>query len=311
LPNPAEIPNITKIEYSFAPDFPQENTFEHSITSAPEIDEIFTIDLDQLTIGFHTIFVRLTDENSANSFTQAKTVFKNSESGEIREITQMKYYFQLDESDAVFFYPEVNTTIEEQLEVSLTELDYGFHKMYFQVKNTAGVWSMRYSKPIFKEKVEIAWNIARLEWYFSGSDANEYSIFTYDFSEQTISIEDAFDISLLHLTQGNEYVLHLVAIDENNNRSLEQQFSFTQNFIPRNLEISKTDEIVLLEWDEIIGATNYKVFSSDLPESDFQIDTSGTFNGTTWQTSISQWKKFYYVIAEKEESNFVKMRKRK
>jgi hypothetical protein len=306
LPNPVELANLTKIEYAFTADFSDSETI---LVSATAIHETFAIDLDHLSLGFHTIFIRIIDEHSVKSLTQAKTIFKTHSPHLISDIVEIKYYFELDESDAVFLYPEANTTIEEQVEVSLVELDFGFHILYFQIKNAAGIWSMRFAKPIFKEIEEIAWNVTGVEWYFSGSDANENHIYWREFSDQ--QTEDAFDVSLLHLTQGNEYELHIAAVNDNGKRSLEQQFPFELNFTPQYVNISKSDEIVLLEWDEIIGATHYKIYSSDFPDANFLLDTSGTFTGTSWQTSISQGRKFYYVIAEKEERNFDKIRRNK
>ena len=66
---------------------------------------------------------------------------------------------------------------------------------------------------------------------------------------------------------------------------------------PQNVTISFSGNDIYLSWDEVSGATSYKVYSSDLPNTGFTEDTSGTFNGTNWSAPIPGTKKFYYVKA--------------
>ena len=70
---------------------------------------------------------------------------------------------------------------------------------------------------------------------------------------------------------------------------------------PDNVTISVNTNSILLEWDEVQAATSYKVYSSDDSETGYTEDTGGTFNGTTWQTSATNEKRFYYIKAIKQE----------
>ena len=66
---------------------------------------------------------------------------------------------------------------------------------------------------------------------------------------------------------------------------------------PSNVTISVNGSQIIINWDAVDGANSYKVYSSDDPESGFELDTSGTFNGASWSTSVINEKKFYYVTA--------------
>ncbi len=68
---------------------------------------------------------------------------------------------------------------------------------------------------------------------------------------------------------------------------------------PQNVTIQIIGTYVHLSWDAVTGATSYKVYSSDDPYTGFVEDTTGTFNGTTWSTSVINEKKFYYVTVVK------------
>lgn len=64
-----------------------------------------------------------------------------------------------------------------------------------------------------------------------------------------------------------------------------------------NLSITVDGLSVMLIWDEVAGASLYKVYSSATPEGDFSEDLSGSFDGTSWTASITQDRTFYYVTS--------------
>ena len=69
-------------------------------------------------------------------------------------------------------------------------------------------------------------------------------------------------------------------------------------YTPTNVTISIRGSDLNISWDEVAGATLYKVYSSDDPFTGFVEDVSGTFDGASWNTSVIDEKKFYYVTAE-------------
>jgi len=66
---------------------------------------------------------------------------------------------------------------------------------------------------------------------------------------------------------------------------------------PINVTISISGSDLTISWDAVSGATSYKVYSSDDPYTGFVEDTSGSFAGESWSTSLINEKKFYYVTA--------------
>jgi len=63
------------------------------------------------------------------------------------------------------------------------------------------------------------------------------------------------------------------------------------------LAISVTESTVLLNWSSVPGAASYKVYSSPLPGSGFDEDTSGVFDGTSWTAANLSDRRYYYATA--------------
>ena len=67
---------------------------------------------------------------------------------------------------------------------------------------------------------------------------------------------------------------------------------------PANLTIEITGTNVILNWDAVIGADSYKVYSSDDPyEAYVNWDFEEEIIGTTWDEPVPETKRFYYVTA--------------
>jgi hypothetical protein len=69
--------------------------------------------------------------------------------------------------------------------------------------------------------------------------------------------------------------------------------------IPQNVHISYQGNEIVIFWDVVSGANSYKIYSSNNPYNGFEEDLTGNYNGTSWSTSVTNEKRFYYVIAVK------------
>ncbi len=66
---------------------------------------------------------------------------------------------------------------------------------------------------------------------------------------------------------------------------------------PTDLIVITNSDFVHIYWNMVPGASSYKVFSSDNPDTGFIEDVSGSFDGESWSAPIENMKKFYYVTA--------------
>ncbi|TSA28508.1 hypothetical protein D4R71_00660 [bacterium] len=67
---------------------------------------------------------------------------------------------------------------------------------------------------------------------------------------------------------------------------------------PENVIIEIDGTNVHISWDEVSGATSYKVYSDTDPYGDFSTE-EWTGADTNWSEQVSDDKKFYYVKALK------------
>jgi len=67
-------------------------------------------------------------------------------------------------------------------------------------------------------------------------------------------------------------------------------------FPPENVRINVIADLVVIEWDPVVGATFYKILSSESPNTGLSEDLSGSFSGTSWMAPASSTKTFYEVI---------------
>lgn len=69
---------------------------------------------------------------------------------------------------------------------------------------------------------------------------------------------------------------------------------------PGPIEITHSGGSIHLDWNAVIGATDYKVFSCDTPYGTFIHDDTGSFDTpTSWTKNESSSKRFYQVTAKR------------
>jgi len=68
--------------------------------------------------------------------------------------------------------------------------------------------------------------------------------------------------------------------------------------------INDSSNDIIIKWHPLSGVESYQVYSSDEPYNNFTLDLSGSFNDTTWTGSLTQDKKFYYVIGINSDKGY-------
>ena len=100
--------------------------------------------------------------------------------------------------------------------------------------------------------------------------------------------------------ESGKYYWSVQAVDNSFSGSefaAEQSFTILGEF--QNIVTNINGANLELSWDPVIGATSYKVYSSDEPYSGFVLEAT-VLTGEMWSTSYTDSKKFYYVVAVAE-----------
>lgn len=292
--------NIVELEYFFDNDPGFGNGINVPITSANQLEENFDLDLSGIDDGFHILYVRMKNEVDNWSLTFTKRICKVTVANAPFEIIGLEYFFDNDPgfgngTDVPFVSGE---SIDISFTIDLDDLEIGFHLLYVRTKNEYNDWSITHTKPIFKaDNDSTATDIVSIGWYFTGIDADSSLVYSFSDFSATANIEENFSMSIAHLTQDSTYNMHLFAIDEDGNRSIEIVTVFTANFIP-DVQITESDDNIELSWNEVYGADLYRIYHHDLPSGAF-IEVDSTTQ-TNWTTAVTTNRKFYYVTAGKE-----------
>ena len=296
--------NITLIEYYFDNDPGFGNGTSVPVTSSTSINKEFVIDLSLLTKGFHTLYIRTKNSDNNWSINTYKQIFKPQINENDSDVTDLEYYFDNDPGFGNGIHKPITSSLEitSDFTIDLSSLDTGFHMLYIRTMNSNNSWSILSYKPIFLPLTAIASDITSIKWYFSGSDADSSEIYSYTNFTASSNITADIIASLIHLTQDNNYQMHMYAKYENGSNSIEQIYPFTLNFIPTNVRISQDNTNMQISWNHVEGTSYYKIYSSDKPFTNF-VETVSSIADTTWIAPINTTNKYYYIKAIKLDRN--------
>lgn len=136
---------------------------------------------------------------------------------------------------------------------------------------------------------------------------------TLDFFKEDIDLDGVFDENGIELRYDLQSFTYDISVTGNSlqlrisveNGSGEEvafdniQFMGTSTIpdIPVNIAISNDGSEVTVSWDEVTGATSYKVYSSTDPYTGFNAVSTGSYGETSWTGPFDGNKLFYYVVA--------------
>jgi hypothetical protein len=218
--------NITQAEYFVDEDQGFGQNVEIEVTqSGNDVTLDFTVGLEGLTPGIHTLGVRAQDDNGVWSLTTNR-VFLVEEVSSVPAITEAEYFI---DTDAGFGN---NNSIEVsgadpldtlRFNADLTGLTPGIHSLYVRVKNANNHWSIVTQRTfVVVDESELS-NIVALNYYYydeaeetiAGADAYTYSIPT-----PSPSVDLTFPANVDALESGKNYLMYVWAVNANNESSL-------------------------------------------------------------------------------------------
>ncbi len=120
---------------------------------------------------------------------------------------------------------------------------------------------------------------------------------TADQSPVTGSADTPVSKNISGLGSGSTYHYRIIGVSDGGTTTGFDKTFTTAPGIPVNVAVSGDGSEVTVTWEAVTGATSYNVYSSEDPYSGFTLNTSGSFNGTSWTASYSGNKLFYYVVA--------------
>lgn len=302
-PNDTET-EISEAEYFFDADPGLGNGMDLNFTNNSIVEVNTNIDLNNLNIGMHKLYSRSKDEYGIWSIVQSKPILvqKNDSFDPPSNIVGVEYFFDIDPGigNGIDLNLATDNIVEVITNIDLSNLNAGLHKLYFRSEDEYGVWSIVQSKPILVQKIgyyDPLPNIVSIE-YFIDTDPSfgNGNLFTVDPDSLVVMNQNV----ALDTCSIGEHVLYIRAQDENGIWGIPQNFTFsvTQDLeIPQNLTLISNGSNLTISWDAVSGANSYRVYSSDNPNSGFEIDETGIFNGTTWSITNVNEKRFYYVTA--------------
>jgi hypothetical protein len=167
-----ELQNIVKAEYFFNADPGLGNAVDVPLTPSPHISDLsFSVDISELPIGFHYLYLRMVDENGLWSLTNVKSFFKEPGYALPQNIVKAEYFINTDPG----FGNATDIPVTASANITglnfgfdINDLPNGFHNLYVRVKDENGQWSLTNVKSFLKTNAygELQ-NIVKAEYFFN------------------------------------------------------------------------------------------------------------------------------------------------
>ena len=275
--------DIVYIEYFMNSDPGLGNATELSIVSSPDLqNQTFTVDISELDVGFHSLYIRSKDENGLWSLTNCYTFYKQNFHESLVEIEYAEYFFNNDPGlgNGVSIPLTPGSQISNAtFSASINELNSGFNHLFVRAKSSIGEWSLTNIQAFYKDIIPLSVsNIVKAEYYFNTDPGlgNGVNIpITPD--QQIDGISFVADITGLDV---GFHSLFLRAMNENLKWSHTNVSSFYLDYIPVVGQSIIAAEYFLDDDPGYGNGTSIPIVSSPLVEnSQFSVDMSDLGNG--------------------------------
>ncbi len=207
--SPTIPPSFTLLEYFIDTDPGFGNGYQVTAIANDELDMNFNIPLSNVITGFHSLYIRVKDNQGKWSFTHSMPFYKMPASiaTTTPNITQLEYF--LDTDPGFGNGMQVSTTLTDDatkdFNVPLQDVTSGFHTIYVRAKDDKGKWSFTHTMPFYKMPASIVTttaNITQLE-YFVDTDPGFGSATAVTTTLGDDATKD-FNVPLQDVTSGSE-----------------------------------------------------------------------------------------------------------
>lgn len=212
-------PMMAQMEYFIDEDPGFGNGISIPIVGSNDVTTKYSVDLSEVSAGFHVLYVRAKDEHGAWSLSLVKPFLneKVSLQDPTPQIVQMEYFIDEDPGygNAMQVPIEQADNIELSFIADAADLADGFHLIHVRMKDEFGNWSLVYKRPFTIQNSidpETPPLLTTVRWRFLGIDSTIY------YGDQSFTpspdIERDYSMNLEELTLDKMYHLELAAIDE-------------------------------------------------------------------------------------------------
>ena len=164
------VPNITAMEYFIDADPGYGLATAATVTAGSPITQNFTVALNAVADGFHTLSVRAKDANNKWSVVGIRPFYKETlPTGGIPNITAMEYFIDADPGYGLATAVTVTagSPLTQNFTVPLSAVTDGFHTISIRAKDVNNKWSVVGVRPFYKEILPSATipNIVAMEYF--------------------------------------------------------------------------------------------------------------------------------------------------
>jgi hypothetical protein len=266
------------------------------------------IDISNLTMGYHKLYIRAKDSIGQWSLVTEKLIYKEviSSMG-TGPIMRAEYYIDNDPGagSGVVLPIASGDSINLNLNVDITNLKEGYHKLYIRAKDSIGQWSLVTEKLIYKEVISSMGTgpIVRAEYYIDNDPGTGNGIILPIASGDSINLN--LNVDITNLKEGY-HKLYIRAKD-----SLGQWGVVMEKLIYKEGSINiATGSIVMAEYyiDNDPGAGNGVMLSITTGDSislNLNVDITSLKEGyhklyIRVKDSIGQWSVIFDKLIYKE-----------
>ena len=225
--------NIVKMEYFIDKDPGFGSATDVAVVAGSNVTKSFSIDLTNVSGGFHTLYVRTQDADGLWNVAPASAFYRVPDAivDPLANIVKMEYFIDKDPGfglgNDIAFTP--GSDVSKNFAIDLTSVPAGFHTLYIRAKDADGLWNAVQADPFYRAPGTLPSSpspIIAIEYYFKKngftSSVNVFNQFT-----PSSDVQLTFNPVFTGLQADSVYNLRVYAKDSTGKRSLEYDSSIT------------------------------------------------------------------------------------